>query len=380
MKRIDNKQTVGIMTFWSSDENYGQLLQAYALSSRLERMGFNVFLVRYDGISDKTLNDNKIRRLLKGIASPIKLLRAIVGKIASVKLVRDNDRREFDRFRQNHLKFSRFYKTYRELSENPPSADFYICGSDMIWCAQNKMKPYYLQFVPSNVPKIAYAPSFGRKNISKEYKRAIKRALEEIDYISVREDSAVEVLNDIGILSKHMPDPTILLESDDYLTGLSIKRPVRHNQLFAYILGNESDFSSKYQERFCEEYGMNYLYVSAHGRKDTYKQSLFTIEQWIEAIASSKYFVTNSFHGCIFAILFRTPFLFYPLTGVKSDNNERIYSLLSKLGLEDRIFKGNMNLIFDEIDFDRVHSIIDLWRNEGIKFLKDALLDSINKD
>lgn len=38
---------IGIITFWSSKDNYGQLLQLFALQTFLKELGHEPFLIRY---------------------------------------------------------------------------------------------------------------------------------------------------------------------------------------------------------------------------------------------------------------------------------------------------------------------------------------------
>lgn len=43
---------IGILTFWWSEDNYGQQLQAYALQKYLRNAGHDAFLIRYNYEND----------------------------------------------------------------------------------------------------------------------------------------------------------------------------------------------------------------------------------------------------------------------------------------------------------------------------------------
>ena len=38
---------IGIITYWTSDNNYGQILQAYALQKYLRNQGHTAYLITY---------------------------------------------------------------------------------------------------------------------------------------------------------------------------------------------------------------------------------------------------------------------------------------------------------------------------------------------
>ena len=365
------------MTFWSSNENYGQLLQAFALTNTLKKLEVNPYIIRYDGINDSSLSYSPLKILIKAIENPKHLLYKFKEVICKSKTKYNNSLRRFEVFRKEHLNFSSNYNTYDELKKSPPYAKAYICGSDMIWCDPKKIKPYFLHFAPSTTRKIAYAPSFGRKEISNSFLKNIKLELSSFYSVSVREYSGATLLKNNGITQCiQMPDPTLLLTDKEYVDLLSLTlQKHRENSLFAYILGNNVAFDSKLQEQLCNKHGLKYIYTAAHNRTDMYNISYPSIEEWITLIANSKYFITNSFHGCIFSIIFHTPFVFLPLTGEKSESNERIFSLLKKLNLENRIFRGDLNIIYNTIDFEKVDIILENWRIEGLDYLSNSLLN-----
>ena len=59
-----NTMKIGIITYWQSNDNYGQLLQCYALQRYLVQIGHEPFLIRYD-ISNRYSANNKWKKVLK---------------------------------------------------------------------------------------------------------------------------------------------------------------------------------------------------------------------------------------------------------------------------------------------------------------------------
>uniref|UniRef100_UPI0026114D82 polysaccharide pyruvyl transferase family protein n=1 Tax=uncultured Treponema sp. TaxID=162155 RepID=UPI0026114D82 len=128
------KLKVGILTFWWSNDNYGQLLQCYALQKYLRDAGHDAFLIRYNSQNDFTRSPVFIR-LLKAL-NPILLFKYLNYRVNSRKSIVEaklHDR-HFEDFRNKYIVQSeKIYSSYSELKENPPEADVYIAGSDQVW-------------------------------------------------------------------------------------------------------------------------------------------------------------------------------------------------------------------------------------------------------
>lgn len=74
---MTKKKKIGIMTFWESNDNYGQQLQCWALQQVLIQMGCDPFLIRYQWITPK----EPFKRMLK---LKIKLLIADVLSVTKL--------------------------------------------------------------------------------------------------------------------------------------------------------------------------------------------------------------------------------------------------------------------------------------------------------
>ena len=158
---------IGIVTFWNSEDNYGQILQCYALQRFLRDKGHDAFLIRY--APGRKIN-------LKWVLSlPCRIVRKISLRLFRRKEFRFSQRfKEMNRIvRQENAAHPRHFSTFKErfiavtsrvydqydIFTDPPGADAYIAGSDQVWGSVDPV--YYLMFVPEGCKKIAYAPSFG---------------------------------------------------------------------------------------------------------------------------------------------------------------------------------------------------------------------------
>jgi hypothetical protein len=86
------------------------------------------------------------------------------------------------------------------------------------------------------------------------------------------------------------------------------------------------------------------------------------VESWLRAFYDSEFIVTDSFHACVFSILFHKQFL---VIGNKDRGLARIHSLLSMFGLEDRLTSDTCIDInrMKTIDYDRVDEILANYHN-----------------
>ena len=124
---------IGVVTFWQSTDNYGQLLQMYALQQVLKIMGHSPYVIRYDFENRTLTSNNKIRRILKRMLYPVFLLKNMQRKLRIRNKHRQDSSREFDDFKIKHIDFSiDFYHSLSDLKRNSPEADTYIVGSDKV--------------------------------------------------------------------------------------------------------------------------------------------------------------------------------------------------------------------------------------------------------
>lgn len=366
---------IGIITYWDSDDNYGQLLQAYAMQQFLLKLGHQPELIRYKELP-VTSSGFKISKLKSYITNFSSYVRFVLDRRTKAKYDRsvDNSKREFNEFRLANLNMSAEEYDLKKITETPPEADAYICGSDQIWGGS---LPYYLSFVPSDKIRIAYAPSFGGMNpFINGNATVIKDLLKKFRFIGVREESGAKLLKDNGFKDAcQVVDPTLLLQQDDYikLFGTSVQTKQKSENAFVYLLGNPIEAGIDEVFAFINSQKLDYTYVASQGRVDDFEKKLLTIPQWIEAIASSKLVVTNSFHCVVFSLIFHRPFVFLPLAGSYKRMNNRIYELLDKVGLKQCVFTGKRMTLDYCIDFSAFDSYQRKERERSIKIMKSIL-------
>jgi hypothetical protein len=356
---------IGIMTFWWSDDNYGQLLQCYALQKYLRDAGHEAYLIRYDP------RNNYIKvplweKFIKGL-NPAKLSRYIWSRYKKIFLIKQNQRRKFNEFRDKYIiQSGKTYYSYDELVSDTPDADVYIAGSDQIWNPDcilfditiNLVKAYFLYFGSDETKRIAYAASFGKETISDEFVKEISPLLKHFNYVSVREKLGLDICRQCGISrADWVPDPTMLLETDKYRTLYTPREPMPQTKkpyCFIYMLSNKCKVSIKAIYDWAKQKNLEVIYVTGNGRYDGHHKVYATIPQWLYYIDKAEYVITNSFHGTIFSLIFRKQFGIIPLSDDCAGMNGRFYSLFEMFCIEERFIDSSFTILDKDINWDKV--------------------------
>ena len=340
---------IGIVTYWSSSDNYGQLLQCYALQRFLTIQGHDVFLIRYLPENKKNIWE-KLRNFIYS-KNKKKYLTLIYELYLEIWNRKKNKDRRFSEFREACIvSTKKIYRSIQDLRSNPPIADVYVCGSDQIWnnsLNDENAAGWYLDF--GNVRKIAYAPSFGREVVPSEYE-FLKKYLGKIDKIGVRESSGKKICDMLGIAdSRVVVDPTLLLNGSQYemlmnnymMNGLGTKRYV-----FMYFLNvkRKEEIFWNQMNSFFKQHDLDVKYVNASGYVKArsilrnVKPLYLSIPEWLMYLKWANCVLTNSFHGVVFSLLFHKPFIAVLLENEYLSGNARIVDLLKNLNIEYLIY------------------------------------------
>lgn len=372
--------------------NYGSMLQTLATLEKLERMGYDYEIIHYT----KKLTLDLLLRSVDRIPEEIKTRVRRKNKnkkmsnypeiIDSIK-VRNS---YFDDFRRTRFtKVSQPYNTFKELQAAAEAYSAVLVGSDQLWVPRGYSTGFFnLLFVPENVPKLAYATSFGVSEIPKNKKKAAKYFLDRMDYISVRELRASEMIKELtGREVPTVVDPTILFTGEEW-KGIIKEKTVIDNEkyIFCYFLGNNPEQRLEV-EKLKRETGYKIVFIP---HLDEFIESdikfgdmqLYNVgpEEFVNLIRNAEYVCTDSFHGSVFSILNHKKFVTFNRfkASDKNSRNSRIDSLLKQTGLTERRYAGSLiNQIEKDIDYDKVEDRLSGMRAQSVKYL-DMALKSIN--
>ena len=374
---------IGILTL-PLHTNYGGILQAYALQRVLQGMGHEVVVIDEDKQFRFSLK-RRIEMYVKG-----KLKRLLLGKDAIIyspeyyKLLWEARTKYTGQFVAEHIA-RRGVSNISEITEG--EFDAFVVGSDQIWRERYaKLFPgvrnAFLQFTEGwNVRRISYAASFGtdKWEYNKSDTVTCSVMVQRFDAVSVREASGVELCRDkLSVEATHVVDPTLLLDSTDYIKLINTDTSRSQGDLMCYLLDQSTD-SSKIVSSIAEAKALKPF--STNTQTENQQLSLEEriqppIEEWLQGFRDAEFVVTDSFHACIFSILFAKPFV---VIGNKSRGMARFESLLQVFGLTDRLvcshedYLSRRETLLKPIDYEQVSRILDKKRSEALEFLGEAL-------
>ena len=353
--------------------NYGSFLQSYALEKAIEKLGNEAVIIDYireDEEYHKRINIalKKSKRWNKNF-----LMRTIYKASRYPETVLME--RKFAQFRKKHLNMTKLYTSIQELEMDKPQADIYCTGSDQVWgpiSLENYDPAYCVDFTNDEDVKISYAASFGKTKFEGDTMSYFAEALKKYKYLSVRENSATEIISGMGIDKvEQVLDPTLLLNSEEW--SKLIEKEVTGKYVLVYQIHSNPDLD-KYAEEFAKKVNLPLLRVSFYLHQISRSGKLVylpTIGEFLSYIKNAEYMITDSFHGTAFAINFNTQFV----NVVHDETATRNQSLLKLTGLTDRIVtdKKNFDVFNKKIDFSKVNEIIEENRKQSVDRLKTFL-------
>ena len=363
--------------------NYGGILQAYALQTALQRMGHEVTVLQKIPTQDHNfflLPLVWIKRLIFNI---------FLGKSVPVfaEKIINRARGVVGQHTFNFINKHIHILPIKEFNEiRLDEYDSIIVGSDQIWrhryfteSWKSNIRHAFLDFAASNnIRKIAYAASFGLDNLDEYPQQDLlrcKQNIKKFHAVSVREDSGVSIcMNKLGVNAEHVLDPTLLLSKDDYSNLIKSEQEEVKGKLFSYIL-DKNPYKSKIEDIIKETLGIQIFRLDS-GDFDILKpadeQIQPPVETWLSAIRDAKFVITDSFHACVFSIIFEKPFA---VVDNSSRGLTRITSLLKQFGLEKRLLSENassdeiVDLISKPIKVQNYSSL----KQKSLNFLQSSL-------
>lgn len=364
---------IGIITIHNSC-NYGAVLQAFATQESFKKYG-EVEILNY-----QNTHTDKPTKLLRFGTNPkdvLRLAKDLLKLLPKTRILK---------------KFNSFFTDYYNLSGAPTqdlsaiskNYDVYVCGSDQIWNPQiisersNIDSTYFLAFTTAG-KKISYASSMGSYNYTSFERDLVSSYLKDFHRISVREsDSANYFKNTLKRPVDHVLDPTLLLNKEEWKSALNIKScPSNRPYILVYVLRKNRILSE-----------------TVRAVADVLKLDVIVIDQdpfttlrcnahindagpteFVELFSNASFIITNSFHGCAFAVNFNVPFLITP----PPSGLNRIMSLLTAVGAEQRAIKTKENAIKmakEHLDFDKINENLKIMRLKSKNFISESLLST----
>lgn len=374
------------LTWWRN--NYGSILQAYALQKILDR---------YENIEYEIINqygkkiasfDNLLDKLKTfGLC---KTLKRLVWRFGLKKL------------RARVYNVQHFIDKYLHISEQTYSEntiasanslyDGFICGSDQIW--NLTLSPldsmYWLGFVERSKLKVSYGPSIGVTKVDASIQEKIRNNLSDFKAISCREKSGVTLINKILKSDNcvNVVDPTLLLTASEW-DKIASKPLYNQKYIFVYLLRGTKQ-QRKYIENFAKKVGLSIITIPFldNEKIEMYDFKFGNVKCWdaspsdfISLIKYAEYVFADSFHCMVFSTIYHTPFYVFPK--ILNDNTisqaqiSRMNDLQEILGIGNRIITTQISyeeiVKRTEINWSDVEQQLIANREASLSFLENAL-------
>ncbi len=364
---------VGILTF-SYSSNGGSVMQALALQRTISSIeGYEASIINYTkthyckpiigrDVFCKPLRSwtpkNVIHWIARIVAHPLKM-------------------RKFEKF------FSKYYNNFSNRSYSREDLvalndlyDSFVVGSDQVWNFGSPQvdETYFLDFVKDDAKKIAYAASFGQKNVPEENREKVSKLISDFSSISVREPRGIDIVSELtSKKATWVLDPSLLLSKEEY-HKMSVA-PKRKGYVYLYLRQGSKRLED-FSEKLAQAKGLTVIKVSNSWLcgKNGKPQSPIGPHEWLGYIENAAYVVTNSFHGICFSIIFEKEFYVDFLEKTTSATNSRLEGMLQQFDLQKRCIDDVENInALTQIDYTHVNEFKRIRLAESLSYLKNAL-------
>lgn len=354
--------------------NYGNLLQNYALQQVLLQYAVKVETLWHT--QDNFLPQNywkwtwkqHIKYLINWKSFRTNFFNGRIG----LEMVRQGKLRDWaDRY----IYFRKDIKNLKNLIDE---YDYFVTGSDQVWNPYFNDKAYlqdnFLMFAPPE-KRISYAASISAPDIPTNEFDIYKEGLAEMYSLSLREQAGADLVKKIsGRDAEVHVDPTLLLSPQEWDEVSRV--PAWYNgekYILTYFLGKRPDFAI---QKIAEETGLTVVNLLDD---KVYEYYVTGVDEFLWAVKHASLMYTDSFHGTVFSILYRTPFIVCNRLGntITEKMGSRIDTLLNLFGLGNRRgTKENGYVISTPIEtseWSTVDKVLARERKRSANYLEKAL-------
>ena len=371
---VSRSKKIGIITIHRIN-NYGAILQAFALNKYLRDLGYDVETI--DFRTKRVAESYELYSTNNSIMDIVRNIQAFLyRKKLCLRISRMND------FVDKKINLSlKDYDSSAELELDNLKYDTYICGSDQIWntYCDNYEDAFILSFVKQGQKRISYAASLGMSSIHPDYVDLFHDELTKFDALSVREQNAVDIISSVSEKKvKHVVDPVFLLSKEKWCAERNIEYNIKKPYIFFYAVHGELPGMRNYVRKLSKLFGLPIVVVSKNLREMLYS-NLKCYDagpsEFLSLLHDAKYVFTNSFHACAFSIIFQKQFQVYVPYSEGIETSSRIYSLLKSYNLSDRMVdkNGSPFAMDSEINWKDVKNLLYSQVDMSKRFLNDAL-------
>lgn len=349
---------VGLLTFHDTN-NFGSWLQTYGLYKKISELGINVEIIDYqceEIVKREKLTWNKIIEFLRqnDLFTYQFLWRTIKKQVW------------FYIYTERYLKKSRKKYNRRNIKETNLLYNIFLIGSDLVWDTRitNKDFTYMLDFVDKSKRKLSYAASIGYEEIPESQRDTYKKLLKRFFYITVREESAKVLLQDLVDPSVSVvSDPTLLLSKLEWLTFID-KKNKYGDYVLVYFIDNKNEIL-RLAKQYARKYKYQVLIISESRISNEHCVAPINVSGFLSLIFYAKKVFTASYHGILFSLYFEKQLAF-----INREPKERMHSIAKKFEIESFEIHNSSFDIERELYYERITPIVKKFREESIRKLR----------
>ncbi len=362
--------------------NYGALLQAFATQFTIEKMGYETFIFEYSGVRDfHPSPEAYVYYALKKITGKFKRKKKFVLDDAHKANLKERKAISQD-FRDKYLKNIIKVSNKDSLVNLSKDCNAVLVGSDQLWPPTAAFSNYStLRFVPTGVKRISYATSMGCDKYPWYVKRNAADFLEKIDFLSVREETAKCIVDNVSKAEATVVlDPTYLLSKEEWKEIFPQEKIVADGYVLCYFLGLQPVMAEQ-AVLYARQKRLRVVTIMSNEEQadDSYADEVLcrkTPADFLNLIRNAECIFTDSFHGFAFSVINeKQVFVTYRIRKHTYSRNSRIDNIVAKFGMESRLLRepGKDKFTFDEIDYLPIIKKISSLRKDSLEFLKNAL-------
>lgn len=366
------KKNIGVISYniYGNFTNYGSALQSWALHQAIASLSYRPVLVDYcpDILADK---------------DPLNPFKNMWDKDEESKRMCELT---MPAIRENYYKFDRFYtdrfcrtpKKYTSRNFNEVMGDEnlsgFVCGSDTIFCMDEFGfdDGFYANYACMRDHSVSYAASFGDPTLSEENCLILNERLKNFKAFGLRENHMVPYVSEhVDVPVQKVVDPTLLHTSDKY-DEIAVPERLEEDKYLLFYSRRYSPAMEEYAEKLAKENGWKIVEISLRATNAEKGHRMFYeagVEEFLSLVKHAEYVVTNSFHGMIFAVQYRRPFVIFS----REQCNTKIDEILQLFGLSDHMLVTGKEKFDHEINYEVVHERISKARAASIEYLNKEL-------
>lgn len=373
--------------------NYGSALQSCATVEMLKRIGTSPEVLNLDILWGK-FRRKKVKFYFFGGGIRF-ILHSKGGMYLSkfIELINPDYKKmirkrkeKFDFFLQQRLCCTPKIINLQEATLLSKNYDCILLGSDQVWLPSSVVTDVYtMNFASDQIKKIAYAPSFGIQNIPKRYWKIYREMFLSIDYIALREDSGKKIVEEIsGRACDVVADPVLMFNQNDWKKIIEPKKIIKEKYAFCYLIGNNK-WQRECIRKYASQHNIKTVAIIHLDQRISYDEKVFdktlvdaTPEDFLNLIRYADVVFTDSYHCMLFSLIEHRKFWCFKRfeDGKIISTNSRLYSILNRLDLENRLLLNNNNTLdaeYNGINYDDIDHRLDIFRDKSYNFLKESM-------